>query len=91
MILSKEKQYQIATAGAALLAGALVKTLLTAGWRGIANSEPPLNPENPEVSWRDALTWTIASSVVIGVAGLMARKGVSTFIERPFGGSEPLV
>jgi hypothetical protein len=90
-IINKELQYKLLTAGAALAAGALVKVLLNSSWKAIRKSEPPQNPDSPETSWNDAISWTIASSVAVGLAGLIARRGAAQFFERPFGGEEPLL
>jgi len=79
-ILSKENQYKILTAGAALLAGVVVKAALTATWRKATKSEPPQNPDSPEVAWREALAWTVASSVAVGIAGLVARRATAALL-----------
>lgn len=79
-ILSKDNQYKILTAGAALLAGVVVKAALTATWRKATKSEPPQNPDSPDVAWREAIVWTVASSVAVGIAGLVARRATAALL-----------
>jgi hypothetical protein len=90
-MLDKDTQYKILTAGAALLAGVVVKAALTATWRAIKDSDPPQNPESDDVSWGEAITWTIASSVAMGVGSLLARRGAASFLPKPYTGDEPLI
>lgn len=90
-VLSKENQYKLVTAGAALLAGVVVKAALTAAWRAYRKADPPQNPDDRNVAWSEALAWTVASSVAMGVGGLIARRGVAGLIHKPPGAEEPIV
>ena len=90
-LLSKENQYKLVTAGAALLAGVIVKAVVTSIWRGVKQSDPPQNPEDLDVHWKDAIVWTIASSAAMGVAGLLARRGAAALVAKPFLADEPII
>ena len=90
-LINKDLQYKIVTAGAALLAGVVVKAALTATWRAVKKQDPPQNPDSHDVDWAEALSWTIASSIAMGVAGLVARRGASAFLPSPSSDSEPLI
>lgn len=90
-MLDRDTQYKILTAGAALLAGVVVKAALTAAWRAVKDADPPQNPESDDVTWGEALSWTIASSVAMGVGSLLARRGAASFISKPHSGEEPLI
>jgi hypothetical protein len=79
-LIDRNLQRTIITAGATMLAGYLVKAALTAIWKGVAKSDPPLNPESKQVGMSEALAWTIASSVAVGVAGMLASRGTAALL-----------
>ena len=89
--MDKDTTYKLVTAGAAFAAGYLVKAGLTLAWKAYTKSDPPQNPEAHDVNWNEALMWTIASSVAMGIAGLVARKGAASLLGRPIGVEEPVV
>ena len=47
-----EAVWKVLGTGAAIGAGILAKKLATAGWKLGTGNEPPVNPEDPEVTWR---------------------------------------
>lgn len=92
MLDNRNLKYQIVTAGAALLAGVIVKAALSKAWKMYSKSDPPQNPESADVSWSEAITWTVASSVVMGIGSLLARRGAASFVPKPpILAEEPLV
>ena len=44
------------------------------GYSLITDEEPPQNPADPEVEWKDAIIWTIASGIVGSLARLAVRR-----------------
>jgi hypothetical protein len=74
---SPRLRYLLLTTGAAFLAERLAQTAITQGWRVASGKEPPRNPERPEVGWVSALGWTAATALVVGLAGLAARRGAA--------------
>ena len=76
-IRSPRNQYLLLTTGSAYLAERIVRTAITQGWRRVYKEDPPRNPERLEVSWADALAWTLATSVAFSTAGLFARRGAA--------------
>jgi hypothetical protein len=74
--------WKVLGTGAAVGAGVLAKRLVTSAWKLATGKEPPANPEDPEVSWKEALGWAVASGAVVGVARLLAtRKAARYFTE----------
>jgi len=67
----------IVGAGAAMLASMLIERSLTAGWRVVKSDDPPVRPESLDTSWGDALVWTAASAIAIGIGQLLARRGAA--------------
>ncbi len=74
--LDKGKWLALAT-GSGLIAGLAARNLLKFGWRVFSNDDPPLNPEAHDTEWREAITWTVMTGVIAGVARLAARRGAA--------------
>ncbi|MFZ0390508.1 MAG: DUF4235 domain-containing protein [Calditrichia bacterium] len=88
-LISEKKMWQLVGAGSALLAGMAVKKVLGAGWQKVMDEEPPKNPASRSTSWGDAVLWTAATGVVIGVAKMLARRGAVTGWEKATGEAPP--
>jgi hypothetical protein len=56
------------------LAARATRSLAGRGYHAITQNEPPRNPADPEVEWRDAIIWTVVSGIVGGLARLVARR-----------------
>ena len=84
-MLSRKHRWLLATAGAAMAASFVTKALLTKGWNAATGDDPPMNPADMRTSWSEALTWTLATSVVAGLSQLAARRAASSAL----GGSPP--
>ena len=60
--------------GSAVLAGVLTRKLLTTTWTRVTGNEPPANPEHPEVTWSEAISWALLSGVAVALARLVATR-----------------
>ena len=69
------------TVGAAWVARKSVST----GWKVITGNEPPVNPEDPEVDWAEAVGWALLSGAVIGMARLAASRQAAVFYRKVTG------
>lgn len=58
------------SAGAGVLAAFSTRALIGKLWP----TDPPKNPADRTVAWREALTWAIVSSIGAGIARLVARR-----------------
>lgn len=56
------------------LASRATRTLAGRGYESITKQEPPRNPADPGVEWKDAIIWTVISGIVGGLARLVARR-----------------
>ncbi|MBW3604050.1 MAG: DUF4235 domain-containing protein [Actinobacteria bacterium] len=81
--------WKLAATGAAVLASVAVRNLLMAVWRSVAKNEPPNNPADPATSWGEALAWTAATGLVIGVARMVASRGAAAGWRRATGSLPP--
>jgi len=75
--------------GSAYVASWAVRNLLRAGWRTVADDDPPLNPASHDTDWNEALTWTVLTGVTAGVVRLVARRSAAATWRNVTGGNPP--
>ncbi len=73
-LLSTERRWDIVSAAAAALAAFATRKIVAGLWSATTGDDPPRNPESPHTAWTEALTWTLATSLVAGAASLAARR-----------------
>jgi hypothetical protein len=73
----KETLWKAVGTGAGVLAAALARRMLMAGWQKTKKADPPTNPASPETKWSEALAWAVLTGVMIGVARLIATRGAA--------------
>src|SRR3954452_10840082 len=71
----------LATVGAAWAGRKSVAGL----WKVVTGNEPPVNPEDPEVSWQEAVGWALVSGAVIGLARLVASRQATVVYRKTTG------
>lgn len=76
--------------GAAALGSFVVRQGLNQAWRLAYDDDPPQDPSDIDVEWRDAVVWTLATSVVAGMGRLIARRGAAAGWERMMGERPPI-
>jgi hypothetical protein len=64
---------------------AIARKILTTGWKKATGNEPPADPANPDVRWREAAGWAAASAAVAAVARLVAQRRVAATWRRASG------
>ena len=74
---------------AAVLAGIITRQGVTAMWKAARKTDPPTNPANPSTQWSEAVAWTIASGIAVGVARLLATRGAAEGWRRYTGALPP--
>lgn len=85
-----EVTWKLVITGAAVGAGIATYYALNAGWRKAQHKEPPENPAAPDVDWYQALAWTSFVSLIMGLARLLASRGVAAGWRRVTGRPSPL-
>lgn len=76
-LMEEDHAWNLFAMASAAVAGIAVRNLLEAGWEMVKDSEPPENPAARSVDWGDALAWTVASGVAVGVGRLLAQRGAA--------------
>jgi hypothetical protein len=77
--------WKVLGTGGAIVASVVARKLVTSGWTAATGKEPPANPEDPEVSWPEAVGWAVASGAVIGLARLLATRRAAAYYTRSAG------
>lgn len=77
--------WKVLGTGAAIAAGLAARKLATSLWKLGTGNEPPVNPEDPSVSWGEALGWAVGSGAVIGVARLLATRKAAAYYTKSAG------
>lgn len=72
-----ERVWNVVALVTAGLAGIAVRNLLESSWERVKHDEPPENPAARSVGWSDALAWTVASGVAVGLGRLLAQRGAA--------------
>ncbi len=70
-----------ATVGATMAA----RKAMTATWKLSTGKTPPSNPEHPDTSMAEAVTWAIASGVAVGLARMLATRKAADYYRRSTG------
>jgi hypothetical protein len=57
-----------------MLAAHFSRKAVGGGYRLLTHQDPPKNPANPEVEWKEALIWAAITGLVGGMSRLTARR-----------------
>ncbi len=77
--------WKVLGTGAAIGAALVARKLTTRVWTSATGKAPPANPEDPEVSWPEAVGWAVASGAIIGVARLVATRKAAAYYTKSAG------
>lgn len=86
---AQETTWKLAATGSAIVAGVLARKIVMAGYTKAKHTTPPTNPAGRQTQWSEALTWTIATSIVVGLARLVATRGIAGAWEKLTGHLPP--
>ena len=82
---SGSKAYTLLGLAATVGATIVARKAMSATWKISTGKEPPSNPEHPDVSMAEAVTWAIASGVAVGLARLLAGRKAADYYRRTTG------
>ena len=71
--LSREQKWRIVSLGSAAVAGLLVRGGIRAAWKAVGDDRPPLDPLREDSTWKEALLFSLATGMTVGLARLGAR------------------
>lgn len=76
-LTSKDSTYALLAAGSAVLAARITLSALTKSWKAIKKTDPPENPAALDTSWKEALLWSAATGMIVGVVRMLAKRGTA--------------
>jgi len=82
---SGSKAYTLLGLAATVGATIVARKAMSATWKISTGKEPPSNPEHPDVSMAEAVTWAIASGVAVGLARMLAGRKAADYYRRTTG------
>jgi hypothetical protein len=62
---------------AGIAAAFVTRKILRGAWQASTGTDPPANPAAPGTTWREAISWAVASGVAVAVARLVAQRGAA--------------
>ncbi|GAA2758192.1 hypothetical protein GCM10009872_35520 [Actinopolymorpha rutila] len=65
-----------------LAAVAVTRKAVDTSWRYVTGNEPPSDPEDPDLTWKEAVTWALASGMGIAIARLLATRQAAKLWQR---------
>ena len=77
--------WKVLGTSAAIGAAVMARKLVAGGWTSATGKAPPANPEDPEVSWPEAIGWAMTSGAVIGMARLLATRKAAAYYTKSAG------
>jgi hypothetical protein len=80
-MLSRKHRWLLVSGLAAAAASFLTRSVLKRGWNAATGDDPPVNPASAETAWTEALTWTVAASLVAGLTRLAARRAAASVLD----------
>ncbi len=75
----------ISSLGAAMVA----RKALNGSWKAATGKEPPVNPADPDVEFREALMWAAASGTFIAIARMLAQRRAAGYYLKSTGRLPP--
>ena len=69
----------------ALTTAVLARRAIEVFWKVGTGREPPANPEDPDVEWKEAVAFALASGAAIGFARMLAARKAADYYRRSTG------
>jgi hypothetical protein len=69
--------------------GIATRKVVAKGWESTTGHAPPTNPEDPEVTWQEAMAYAVASGAAIGIARMLTARKAANYWRKATGGLPP--
>ena len=83
--MKEEHIYALTTLAAAAVAEAVTRQIIHGGWRLAHGVRPPDNPAARDVSWRDAIVFSAATGLLVGVSRVVGKRLATSAMEARLG------
>jgi hypothetical protein len=85
MRLSRELMWTAISSAVAIGASLFARKAVTVGWERLAGHEPPVEDDDADVSWTEAIAWAAAIGAAVGVARVVSRRSAAVVWEKATG------
>lgn len=72
--INKKNIWQLVAFLTSILISMGIKKVLNNSWKSIKQKDPPKVSTSDSVAWADAITWTITTAIISGLAKLFAER-----------------
>lgn len=86
---SSSKFFSVFSLVAAIGAAAVAKKGLNTSWRAATGKNPPANPADPDVDFKEAFIWAAISGTMIGLARMVAARRAAEYYAKSTGHLPP--
>lgn len=83
-LTTEENAWTVFALLAAIAGAAAGRGLLKMSWHAATGANPPQNPDDEEVTWRESLMWGLVSGAIIGAIRVASRRGAASAWKRWF-------
>lgn len=81
MKLTREQKWNAISIGAVVIAALAVRRAMKAAWKAKRGDDPPLNPLREDSTWTDAVLFSVATGLAVGLARLGARAATAATLD----------
>ncbi|WP_372735302.1 DUF4235 domain-containing protein [Nocardioides sp.] len=89
MASESSKVWSAFSLASSLMAATAVRKGLNTTWKAATGNQPPANPADPDVEFREALAWAVVSGVAVAVARMLAQRRAASYYLRSTGHLPP--
>jgi hypothetical protein len=79
------KTWSLMGLGATVAATIAARRAMVLFWKLATGKKPPSNPEHPDVSLAEAVTWASVSGVAVGLARMLASRKAANYYRKSTG------
>jgi len=77
--------WKVMAMGAAIGASVVAHKLTDGSWKFIRGTEPPKNPEDPDIDWSEAIGFALLSGAIVGLSRMVASRQAAAIYKRSTG------
>jgi hypothetical protein len=82
MHISREQIKNTMVFGATLAGAFLARKIMEKTKVALTKKEPPKNPVDQDISWKDAIIWMVSTGAILGLVKLIVRRNVTIGAEK---------
>ncbi len=81
--------WKLLSVGAAAAASLVARKLTDGTWKFVSGGDSPQNVEDPDIDWKEAVTFALLSGALIGLSRMMANRQAARVFTKATGHLPP--